>query len=279
METVEQLPPSQEKFVCLSVFNLIFLYIYFTTELNVWPSTWCTCFCVNAADAFPCSLQNVKMFNVTMLSLCRDSSFVFEGEGGMEWTTISIMLTKTTTSVETGMTIPVFPQFLSTRMLVCLRTGCLFIAPEKYAKGAKQYRETYERGGQDVWETVFILTLNVWWGLTITSSHKPKGQKLVLLPSAAPSHPTHCCLLNAAVRFSSRQSPDYKSVCRTCLPAAQSPDPGLPRPSFFRLHPSSYGFDSLSFRKVTEKCPVLSFLICSPLTCFPQRVEGRRPGC
>lgn len=77
METVEQLPPSQEEFVCLSVFNLIFLYIYFTTELNVWPSTWCTCFCVNAADAFPCSLQNVKMFNVTVLSLFRDSSFVF----------------------------------------------------------------------------------------------------------------------------------------------------------------------------------------------------------
>lgn len=48
------------------------------------------------------------------------------------------------------MTIPAFPQFLSRRMLVCLRTGCLFIAPEKYAKGAKQYRETYERGGQDV---------------------------------------------------------------------------------------------------------------------------------
>lgn len=67
-------------FVCLSVFNLIFLYIYFTTELNVWPSTWCTCFCVNAADAFPCSLQNVKMFNVTVLSLFRDSSFVFWGE-------------------------------------------------------------------------------------------------------------------------------------------------------------------------------------------------------
>lgn len=81
MEAVEQhfqLPPWQEEclFVCL-FFKLIFLYIYFTTELNVWPSTRCTCFCVNAANAFPCSLQNVKMFNVTVLSLFRDSSFVF----------------------------------------------------------------------------------------------------------------------------------------------------------------------------------------------------------
>lgn len=87
METVEQLPPSQEEFVCLSVFNLIFLYIYFTTELNVWPSTWCTCFCVNAADAFPCSLQNVKMFNVTVLSLFRDRFFCIlrERVGWTRW--------------------------------------------------------------------------------------------------------------------------------------------------------------------------------------------------
>lgn len=58
-------------------------------------------FCVNAANAFPCSLQNVKMFNVTVLSLFRDSSFVFWGRGwdGAEMT-ISIMLTKMTTSVE-----------------------------------------------------------------------------------------------------------------------------------------------------------------------------------
>lgn len=55
---------------------------------------------MNAADAFPCSLQNVKMFNVTVLSLFRDSSFVFCGRVGWAEMTISIMLTKTTTSVE-----------------------------------------------------------------------------------------------------------------------------------------------------------------------------------
>ena len=56
---------------------------------------------MNAAGAFPCSLQNVKMCNVAVLSLFRDSSFVFGGRGwdGAEMT-ISIMLTKMTTSVE-----------------------------------------------------------------------------------------------------------------------------------------------------------------------------------
>lgn len=131
-------------FVCLSVFNLIFLYIYFTTELNVWPSTWCTCFCVNAADAFPCSLQNVKMFNVTVLSLFRDSSFVFWGRGWDGVDDYSHNVDKDNyLNGNRDMTIPTFPQFLSRHMLVCSRTGCLFIAPEKYAKGAKQYRETY----------------------------------------------------------------------------------------------------------------------------------------
>lgn len=130
-------------FVCF--FNLIFLYIYFTTELNVWPSTWCTCFCVNAADAFPCSLQNVKMFNVTVLSLFRDSSFVFWGRGweGAEMN-ISKMLTKTTTSVEKeGYDHPYFFHIFSADSYICLSESKLpFLATElpgkrAHHKGAK----------------------------------------------------------------------------------------------------------------------------------------------
>lgn len=201
METVEQLPPSQEEFVCLSVFNLIFLYIYFTTELNVWPSTWCTCFCVNAADAFPCSLQNVKMFNVTMLSLFRDSSFVFWGRG---WDGVDDYFRNVDKdnylNGNRDMTIPTFPQFLSRCMLVCSRTGCLFIAPEKYAKGANSKGDLLERWAGRLRSSFYF---NPQCLMRINHHLIPAAQRAEACapPLCCTSHPTHCCLLNAAVRF------------------------------------------------------------------------------
>lgn len=124
-------------FVCY--FNLIFLYIYFTTELNVWPSTWCTCFCVNAADAFPCSLQNVKMFNVTVLSLYRDSSFVFWGRGQGGWDDYVHNVDEDDyLNGNGGVTIPTFSTFSHRHTFVCQRANCLFLATDLSGKRVHQ---------------------------------------------------------------------------------------------------------------------------------------------
>lgn len=132
-----------KKRVCLFVcfVKLIFLYIYFTTELNVWPSARCTWFCVDAADAFPCSLQNVKMFNVTVLSLFRDSAFVFWGRVGWGWDDYFHNVDKDTTSVEReGVAIPTFSTCSQqTHTFVCQRANCLFLATE--LPGKSTYHE------------------------------------------------------------------------------------------------------------------------------------------
>lgn len=120
------------------------------------------------------------------------------------------------------MTIPTFPQFLSRCMLVCSRTGCLFIAPEKYAKGANSKGDLLERWAGRLRSSFYF---NPQCLMSINHHLIPPAQR------AETCAPPFCCTLPPHTLLSvecccqvlSRQSPDYKSVCRTCLPAAQSP--------------------------------------------------------
>lgn len=60
-------------------FLLFFLYIYFTTELNVWSSTQCTCFCTkNAENALFLQFTVCSVLNCYSVAIFRTSySFIF----------------------------------------------------------------------------------------------------------------------------------------------------------------------------------------------------------
>lgn len=124
--------------------------------------------------------------------------------------------------------------------------------------------------------------------LTITSSHKPKGQRCVLLTSAAPHTPhTVVCWMPLSSFHPSR----VLTVNQCVGLASQLPGgSGLPSSLIQIFQGFLLQTPSLSPVNLTP-CPLemwqentlfwilIPFLIYFPFTCFTQRIEGQRPGC